>query len=505
MKIRELFAAVGFDIDYDALRKLNGELDAVKGLTNEVFGNLRKISDGIRNVGLGLTAGITLPMGALAVSSSKAYAGLEQINVFYETLIGNADEAKTLMGDLLNFEAKTPFTLDQVLQYSQKLLMMKIPLEEITDTLRMVGEAAGGRVQYIGGILEQLHQVKNLGYASMMDIRPLSNQGVPIIEALAKVMNTSKAGVMEAVSNRGITYEILMNAIRSIADEREGLLEKQSKTLGGLWATLMSRWYMFRTEIGKIIVESLKLKDVLQFVIDKLSTMVKIFKELPKALQGAIFVFGIFITLLGPALVMLGMFLNTAVSIMALKFGLSMFGVSLGMIAAKVGPLILLFTKWIAIIALVYLALDDLYNWIKGNDSLTGVLLGPWQKWYEDVKSFIDDIWRKLEAIYRVFTDPFSADTWKNFKYEAVHSFKTAFPEWHPSEYDFSGVNFNPSSSAKSSSGNYNTAKIENNLTISVPPGTTEEQVRFIERTVNDTVNQNLNEQLNKLFVGNDG
>src|SRR5690554_1040137 len=200
MKIRELFAAVGFDIDYDALRKLNGELDAVKGLTNEVFGNLRKISDGIRNVGLGLTAGITLPMGALAVSSSKAYAGLEQINVFYETLIGNADEAKTLMGDLLNFEAKTPFTLDQVLQYSQKLLMMKIPLEEITGTLRMVGEAAGGRVQYIGGILEQLHQVKNLGYASMMDIRPLSNQGVPIIEALAKVMNTSKAGVMEAVS-----------------------------------------------------------------------------------------------------------------------------------------------------------------------------------------------------------------------------------------------------------------------------------------------------------------
>ena len=62
MKIRELFAMVGFDIDYDSLRKLSGEPDAVKQLTHETFSGLSDIARGVRNIGLGLTAGLTAPI-----------------------------------------------------------------------------------------------------------------------------------------------------------------------------------------------------------------------------------------------------------------------------------------------------------------------------------------------------------------------------------------------------------------------------------------------------------
>jgi hypothetical protein len=87
MKLRELFATVGFDIDYDAIRKVNEELDAVKQLTHETFSGLSDIARGVRNIGLGLTAGLTVPIIGLGTASAITAAQVEKTLTKFEVII----------------------------------------------------------------------------------------------------------------------------------------------------------------------------------------------------------------------------------------------------------------------------------------------------------------------------------------------------------------------------------------------------------------------------------
>lgn len=503
MKIRELVAAIGFDIDYDALRKLSGELDAVKSLTRETFNGLSDIARGVRNVGLGLTAGITAPMAALGTVSVMTASQVEQVLTRYKVLLGDAQKAKMLFHDLKVFDRKTPFNLEQSLQYADKLIMMKVPHDQITKRLFMLGEAAAGKPEAMYTLVEQLFQIYNKKTGDITDFRPMSNAGIPIYEALQKITGETKAS--------GATYEQVLQALELIAKDRKGLMSEQATTLAGLWSSLQGVVFTAKSEIGNLIVEEFHLKEVTKKLIDVIEVLVEKFKAMPGWLKKILLILAGIVALIGPFMVLVGQLGLMAISIAGLPLAFSLLGISVAGVMGLIGGFLLICAKVVLIVGAIALVVEDFYRWIKGDKSLIGDLLGPWTVWYENVKQFIADIWAKMSALGSVLINPFSIGNWKNLGQEMKHMVKTAgyltgledytnaaFHGWDSGAWTSNKALTRPVASGKSI---INQNQITNQLTVHVPAGTTEQQIRII----NDAVDQNIQEKLNSLFVGNDG
>lgn len=476
MKLRELVATVGFDIEYDALRRLNQELTAVKQLTHETFSGLSDIARGVRNIGLGLTAGLTVPIIGLGTASAITAAQVEKTLTKFEVMLKDAHKAKSLFNDLLQFDRKTPFNFEQTLGYANYMVMMKTAPEEIAKKLMTYGEAAAGEAGAMGTLMQQLYQVYTKKKIDFQDIRPMSEAGIPIIDALQRV--TGKAEVS------GSTYDQVVAALELIASERKGLMSRQAETLGGLWSQLLGVLFSVRKEIGQMIVEELRLKEVLTFVINALQKFVDLIKSMPKWLRTVTIGFVALLALVGPLMAFVGQIGMFAIGIKALSLGLGLLGTSIGGVVAAIGGFIVAAAPWLLLIAAIGLAIEDVYRWMRGDASVIGDWLGPWYDWRDNAKRVITEVAEAVYALWEVMKNPLSGEAWKRFWDAALEVPRPYYSAEDLNEYIYT-TSAAPSQMNKSI--NYHPT-IENTVHVSVPAGTTEQQIRVIRDTISDTL-----------------
>jgi hypothetical protein len=111
---------------------------------------------------------------------------------------------------------------------------------------------------------------------------------------------------------------------------------------------------------------------------------------------------------------MIGITIGVVIGGKAVKAILALRGVA----AATLLP----FIKIAAIIAAIALAVEDLYVWVQGGDSLTGKLIGPWEEWrayvmaaWEMLKDMVTWIGEQFGAIGAMLVGAFTLD-WNLFK-----------------------------------------------------------------------------------------
>ncbi len=491
MKIRELFAAVGFDIDYDSLRKLSGELDAVKQLTHETFSGLSDIARGVRNIGLGLTAGLTAPIIGLGTVSAITAAQVEKTLTKFEVMLKDAHKAKSLFNDLLQFDRKTPFNFEQTLGYANYMVMMKTAPEEIAKKLMTYGEAAAGEAGAMGTLMQQLYQVYTKKKIDFQDIRPMSEAGIPIIDALQRV--TGKAEVS------GSTYDQVVAALELIASERKGLMSRQAETLGGLWSQLLGVLFSVKKEIGEIIVKQLRLKDVLSFMVKALEKFVDLIKNMPGWLKTVSVVLLGVLAALGPLLTILGQLGMAALGIKGLSMALGLLGISLKGVAASMWSFTLAALPWIALVAAVGLAIEDVYRWLRGDESVVGDLLGPWEDWKNNVKRIVGEVVDVVKALWDVMVNPFSGENWKNLLEQFMEVGRPYYSQDDLNKYMYV-------SSASPSQPNRNLT-VENNITINATADASSQNLKVIRDAVSDSLmtEADLQRHLSNAFFGTGG
>jgi len=388
MIIQELVNIIGF--------KLNeSELAAAER-------HIISAADGIEKIGQRLTLFITLPLAALAGSSVVATAKVEQFQTAFEVMLHDASKAKGLMKELFAFEAQTPFNLQQVMDLSQKLLIAKQPVETITKELMMLGNVAAGSADRMNSIVYVLGQVRALGYLQGQDIMQFTNALVPIRDAISKVTGVTGKALQDMIEKRQITAEITEKALEFVSKDRLGMMERQSKTLVGLWSSFVSAIFRFQVAIGSIIVKQFQLNKLVQNAINFFDRLEHTIDGMNPALQKILLWAGMFTAALGPLLVGLALFIK-----LWSKLSLLLIVPKTVMLAniMAFGKFLVIGAAIAAVIISIALSVEDFITYMQGGQSVVGKFLEPWATLGPKIKSYLEPLIDTFQTVFNTIVN----------------------------------------------------------------------------------------------------
>lgn len=159
-------------------------------------------------------------------------------NIGFETKLGSADAANSLMSDIEKFAIKTPFETGDLIDTSQKMLAMSWDPSQILTDLEKIGNASastGKGAEGVDRITTALSQMRMKGKVSAEEMMQLTEVGVNGWKYLANSVGATIPEV-QAMTEKGlIPVEVAISGIIGGMSEFDGMMEKTAnRTLGGL-------------------------------------------------------------------------------------------------------------------------------------------------------------------------------------------------------------------------------------------------------------------------------
>ena len=182
----------------------------------------------------------TLATGMLALGI-KTNASLETSTTSWTTLLGTQEQAKSMIEDITNYAAKTPFSKMGVDEMAKQLHNAGFAGDDLFNQLTKfgnMGSAFGIQEDSLKEMVRQYGQVQMAGYAYTEDLNILQDRGIPIYKALSETLGIAVGDVKKMASEGKITTDIYNEALNSIASTTEGAMDAQSKTFSGMLSTI---------------------------------------------------------------------------------------------------------------------------------------------------------------------------------------------------------------------------------------------------------------------------
>lgn len=180
-------------------------------------------------------------MGQAAKSAISQTASFEQTRIGLENMLGSADKARTLLGQINKFAAETPFEFPELAQATRQLVAFGFSAEEAFDTMKQLGDVSAAVGAPINDLAYLMGTLRAQGRAFTIDIRQFAMRGIPIYEYLAKVFKTNTQEVTKLIEAGKVGFPEVQQAFQMMTAEGgkfHNTMAKQSKSLNGLFSTL---------------------------------------------------------------------------------------------------------------------------------------------------------------------------------------------------------------------------------------------------------------------------
>lgn len=272
MSDRSLRVTVGGDVGplHSALRS---GASSVSVFVNQVSSTSVAAGVALANIGMSavsMASDIASSVGRAGVSFAswgvQLAAEAEQAEIAFGVMLGSTDKAKTLLADLAQFGAETPFELPGLRDAAKSLLAFGTPAEEMLPTLRALGDVASGLNIPLNDLSQIYGKARVQGRLFMEDINQLSGRGIPIITLLAEQFGVAEGEVRKLVEKGKVGFPQLEQAFADMTKtggQFAGMMDQQSASLLGRWSTLMDGIGAIARDIGQIIIEEFGFSDLL--------------------------------------------------------------------------------------------------------------------------------------------------------------------------------------------------------------------------------------------------
>ena len=261
----ELFAEGGLNHNkrYQTGQALSGIGSAIGSIGNggKVIGN---ILDSIGAFARGVPAGIattithlTESIVDLGTASIKAYSEIEAIKTQLGVVFSNQTQADSMFSDISRYAVKSPFGVQQTSEMAVLLKQSGVYATDLMDTLRMIGDTAGGNIEKMTRIANNYAQIVSIGKASMLDMRQFAYAGIPIFEAVSKELGVSQQELRKLISDGKVTSDIIEKVFKDLTGINgifENATAKGARTLKARLQNLADARQLAYGEIGKSIV-----------------------------------------------------------------------------------------------------------------------------------------------------------------------------------------------------------------------------------------------------------
>lgn len=192
----------------------------------------------------------------------KSNAAMEQAQIGFETMLKSADRAKSFLGELQDFAARTPFEFTELRTATSRLLAMGFAAEEILPMMTAIGDATSGLglgADGIDRVTLALGQMRAKTKVSSQEMLQLTETGIPAWEILAESMGKTTAEVMK-LAERGLipADEAIQSLVQGMEERFPKMMEKQAKTMGGMLSNLKEYVEMAGLALGKGTFDQIK-------------------------------------------------------------------------------------------------------------------------------------------------------------------------------------------------------------------------------------------------------
>lgn len=238
----------------DTAQKTNKELKTQKadlGALQSVYTKTAAVAGALTVAGVGL---ITM--------FAKQAAQAESTKTSFSAMLGSVEKGEKLFKDLANFAKTTPFEFPELQESTKRLLAYGIAQEEVIKTLGTLGDIASGvGMEKMPQLITAFGQVRAATVLTGMELRQLTETGVPIIEELAKVTGYSAKQITSDTKSLGISFETVKQALENMTNEGgkfHNMMMMQSQTLSGMWSNFKDALGLTIAEIGTALLPMLK-------------------------------------------------------------------------------------------------------------------------------------------------------------------------------------------------------------------------------------------------------
>lgn len=232
------------NIILEATDKTSGELENI----NNSFSTLEKTA-------LAAGAAIVAGLGYVGKSALDASAALEQQEVAFTGITGSAEAAQTLLAELSDFAARTPFELTGLRDQAKLLLAYGTDVEGIIPLLQDLGDVASiVGTDKMEQLVRALGQIQSKTVLAGQELMQLQETGIPILPALAEVTGIAVADIVGNTKDLGISYDQVREAISLMSEEggfAYNAMAAQSETFNGKLSNLTDAWTQFLEKNGE--------------------------------------------------------------------------------------------------------------------------------------------------------------------------------------------------------------------------------------------------------------
>lgn len=267
---------------------LRQELQKTKAELNASLGSEAMAASRMAILGI---AGVAASLGALGAKAVQAAGNFQQVQAAMSNMLGSAEQAQALLGQLQDFAANTPFEFSDVAAASQKFLAFGFTAEQIIPTLRAVGDAAAGvglGKEGIDRITIALGQMAAKSKVQSEEMLQLTEAGIPAWQMLADKIGVSVPQAMDMVTKGAVNAQTGLQALVGGMEERfGGMMDQQAQTITGTWSNMMDGLSQTAIAVGQQISDALDLPDVFKGIGDSLQTFAALVKDkgIPEALR----------------------------------------------------------------------------------------------------------------------------------------------------------------------------------------------------------------------------
>lgn len=242
-------------------KKAFSEVQADIKTTDGLVGKLGTGLVGLTKIGvIGFLSTVAVGIAGIGTAVKKA-SNFELINKQFDILLRDGNKATSMIQDLRKMAASTPLAFNDVATGAANLLAYGIASESVVDDLRMIGDVAKGSSAQLSAIVSAYGKIKASGKASMEQINRFTENGVPLLSALADVYDVTTNKVMKMASAGKISFEDIHSALTKLTSDGgqfEGMMSQMASTLSGKWSTFKDNVIDNIIGLGDKILPSLK-------------------------------------------------------------------------------------------------------------------------------------------------------------------------------------------------------------------------------------------------------
>lgn len=159
-----------------------------------------------------------------AKASVEAYGQIESIKTQLGVVFGSNVQSDEAFNQLAEYAVKSPFGVSQTAELATLLKQSGVYATDLMDTLKMLGDTAGGNMEKMKRIANNYAQIVSIGKASMLDMRQFAYAGIPIFEKVSEELGVSQQRLRKLISDGKVTADVIQRVFKNMTGP-DGIFE----------------------------------------------------------------------------------------------------------------------------------------------------------------------------------------------------------------------------------------------------------------------------------------